>query len=202
MSWYRCSDGRASGGRRLVCPHGKSRKNIYFSSMTIEFWHGPRTTLHLFRFGPLLISLLPWFFRLRPHRPSGFTFFLVCNSLQGSLRLFIRKLRKVKVSWGHFKKPIERVSQPVMTTRELGRTYHSGRISVTVRMRGIVVSTKSWKITHSGCLYRPQDECRATTLTHQALSVDYQGSEKKRYSTPDCPLLYGSGPCLPCVQLA
>ena len=93
------------------------------------------------------------------------------------------------------------MSDPIMTTN--GSTYHSGSTSVTVRMKGLVVSTNSWKITHSDCLYGPQDGCRATTLSHQALLVDYQGAEEKRYNTPDCPSLSHSRRFrIPCVQLA
>ena len=68
---------------------------------------GTGTTLHLLRFGPLL-SLLLSSVCLRPHYLARFTSLLVCDSHQSSLRLSIRKTRKVKVKRGNFKKPIER----------------------------------------------------------------------------------------------
>jgi hypothetical protein len=41
-------------------------------------------------------------------------------------------------------------------------TYHSGRIPVTVRINGLVVTTNSLKITHSGCVSSLHDGCSST----------------------------------------
>jgi hypothetical protein len=63
------------------------------------------------------------------------------------------------------------------------RTYQSGRTSVTVRIYGLVVSTNSLKITHSGCVSRPHDGCSATTYHNSSISKP----NPRGNNPPDCP---------------
>jgi hypothetical protein len=96
---------------------------------------------------------------------SKFARLLGSKTLQGSLRLPIWEACVVKVHGGKLDQPVNpvvRVNIPTRSTTK-SRTYHSGLTSVTVRIKGLVVRTNSLKMTHSGCVSKPQDGCKPTT---------------------------------------
>lgn len=91
---------------------------------------------------------------------------LVHYPLQATLRFSIRERLEIVVQRCVLQQPIiDDVSRRVEKRLELRskRTYHSGLISDTVLIYGLVVRTNSLKRTHSGCPSKPHEGCSATT---------------------------------------
>jgi hypothetical protein len=105
---------------------------------------------------------------------------------QCTLRLAIWPMVQIEVAGRVLEEPAGASmykSVSVCTSVVLRRMYQSGRTSVTVRIYGLVVSTNSLKITHSGCVSRPHDGCSATTYHNNSISKP----TRDKNSAPGCP---------------
>jgi hypothetical protein len=85
------------------------------------------------------------------------------NPHQRTLRLAVWPIPQIKVQVRVLEEPVGALMYRFASIYQSKRnTYHSGRIPVTVRINGLVVTTNSLKITHSGCVSSLHDGCSST----------------------------------------